>query len=326
MFKKAANIVKYTLSTILAGVLVWFAFRGVDWKAFWEGLQQTRWGWVALYFAAAVLALVFRTERWYALIKPLDPQVRRLPVWDALNVGNLVSVVLPGAGELVRCGYVSSRRMSFDRSLGTIVYERVFDVLAVAVILVAALALKWDTFAPFFAQNIWGPFYARLGGSAVWILVGIALLIVGFFAAVYFLRNRVRFFRRIADTLKGLATGFASVAKMESKWAFLLSTVGIWAMYIAMMWCTIRALPQLDVLGTIDAVFLSAVGNIASVIPVPGGIGAYHYLVALSVESLYGASWETGILLATLGHEAHAILIIVLGVISYVNLSLRKRK
>ena len=312
MFKKAANIVKYTLSTILAGVLVWFAFRGVDWKAFWEGLQQTRWGWVALYFAAAVLALVFRTERWYALIKPLDPQVRRLPVWDALNV--------------VRCGYVSSRRMSFDRSLGTIVCERVFDVLAVAVILVAALALKWDTFAPFFAQNIWGPFYARLGGSAVWILVGIALLVVGFFAAVYFLRNRVRFFRRIADTLKGLATGFASVAKMESKWAFLLSTVGIWAMYIAMMWCTIRALPQLDVLGTIDAVFLSAVGNIASVIPVPGGIGAYHYLVALSVESLYGASWETGILLATLGHEAHAILIIVLGVISYVNLSLRKRK
>ena len=143
---------------------------------------------------------------------------------------------------------------------------------------------------------------------------------------MYFLRNRVRFFRRIADTLKGLATGFASVAKMESKWAFLLSTVGIWAMYIAMMWCTIRALPQLDVLGTIDAVFLSAVGNIASVIPVPGGIGAYHYLVALSVESLYGASWETGILLATLGHEAHAILIIVLGVISYVNLSLRKRK
>ena len=57
MSKKAANIIKYSLSFILAGVLVWFAFRGVDWKAFWEGLQQTRWGWVALYFAAAVLAL-----------------------------------------------------------------------------------------------------------------------------------------------------------------------------------------------------------------------------------------------------------------------------
>ena len=47
MSQKAANIIKYSLSTILAGVLVWFAFRGVDWKAFWAGLQQTRWGWVA---------------------------------------------------------------------------------------------------------------------------------------------------------------------------------------------------------------------------------------------------------------------------------------
>ena len=326
MLKKAANIAKYTLTTFLAAVFLWFAFRGVDWKAFWEGLQQTRWGWVALYFVAAVLALVFRTERWYALIKPLDPQMRRLPVWDALNVGNLISVVLPGAGELVRCGYVSSRRMGFDKGLGTIMCERVFDVLAVAVILIAALALKWDTFAPFFAQNIWGPFYARLGGSAILIVILLGVLLAGFIAAVILLRRRVRFFGRIAGILKGLATGFASVARMKNKWPFLLSTVGIWAMYIAMMWCTIRALPQLDALGPVDAVFLSAVGNIASVIPVPGGIGAYHYLVALSVDSLYGASWETGILLATLGHEAHAILIIILGVISYAHLSLRKKK
>ena len=113
---------------------------------------------------------------------------------------------------------------------------------------------------------------------------------------------------------------------MERKWPFLLSTVGIWAMYVMMMFCTIRALPMLDALTMTDALFLSAIGNFASVIPVPGGIGAYHYLMALSMQSLYGASWETGILLATLGHEAHAILIIIIGVISYVRFSLRKRK
>lgn len=68
-----------------------------------------------------------------------------------------------------------------------------------------------------------------------------------------------------------------------------------------------------------DAAFLSLVGNIASVVPVPGGVGAYHYLVAAAV-GLYGHSWETGILFATLNHEIHALLIIVLGIISYVNL------
>ena len=326
MSKKAANIIKYTLSAVLAVVLVWFAFRGVDWKAFWEGLQQTRWGYVVLYFIVALLALVFREERWYALMRPLDPEIRRLGVWDAINVGNIINIVLPGAGEFARCGYVSSRRMGFDKAFGTIACERLCDVVAVAVVLVAALALKWDSFAPFFAENVWQPMSARMGGSLVWLAVAVVALLAAFFWAVFRFRGRVRLFDRISGTLQGLGAGFASVAKLENKWPFLLSTVGIWAMYVMMMWCTLRALPQLDSLGMVDALFLSAVGNIASVIPVPGGIGAYHYLVALSVQSLYGAPWETGILAATLGHEAHAILIIVVGVISYIHLTLARKR
>jgi len=326
MSKKAANIIKYSLSAILAVVLVWFAFRGVDWKAFWEGLRQTRWFYVVLYFIVALLALVFRVERWHALMKPLDAEIRRLHVWDSLNVGNIINIVLPGAGEFARCGYVSSKRMSYDKAFGTIACERLCDVVAITVLLIIALSLKWSSFGPFFFENIWQPMAQRMGGSLVVLLVGIVALLAAFFWAVFRFRDRVRWFGRIADTLRGLGTGFASVARLENKWGFVLSTVGIWVMYVLMLWCTIRALPQLDALGMVDALFLSAVGNLASVIPVPGGIGAYHYLVALSVQSLYGTSWENGILLATLGHEAHAILIIVVGVISYVHLTLRKGK
>ena len=326
MDKKASNIIKYTLSAILAVVLVWFAFRTVDWKTFWEDLQQTRWIWIALYFIAAIVALVFRERRWTALMRPLDPELRRMRVWDAINVGNLVNVVLPGAGEFVRCGYVSTKKMSYEKALGTIVCERLSDIVAVAIVLVSALASKWSTFGPFFTENVWDPLTGRAGGPAGWIALGAVVLVVALFWAVFRFRGRVRIFGKIADSLSGLGAGFASIAKMERKWPFLLSTVGIWASYITMMYCTIRAIPMLDMLTFTDALFLSAVGNLASVIPVPGGIGAYHYLVALSVQSLYGATWETGILLATLGHEAHAILIILLGIISYAHLTLRKKK
>ena len=67
-----------------------------------------------------------------------------------------------------------------------------------------------------------------------------------------------------------------------------------------------------------DALFLSALGNVASVIPVPGGIGAYHYLIMLCLSSLYGFSNESGLLFAMLNHESHAILVLVLGIWSYV--------
>ena len=327
MSKKAANIIKYTLSLVLAAVLVWFAFRGVDWKAFWEGLLQTRWFFIVVYFLVALAAIVLRVERWYALLRPLDPEIRRLRIWDALNVGNIINIVLPGAGEFARCGYVSSKRMSYDKAFGTIACERLCDVIAVAVLLVIALVLKWDSFGPFFVENIWQPMSARMGSALLWVLLAAVLaLLAAFFWAVFHFRDRVRWFDRIAGTLKGLGTGFASVAHLENKLGFVLSTVGIWTMYVLMLWATIRALPQLDSLVMVDAVFLSAVGNIASVIPVPGGIGAYHYLVALWTQSLYGVPWDTGILLATLGHEAHAILIIVIGIISYLHLTLQRKK
>ena len=326
MNKKTGNIIKYTLSGILAVVLVWLAFRGVDWKTFWEDLQQTRWFWMVLFFIAATLALVFRERRWTALMRPLDPELRRLHVWDSINVGNLVNVALPGAGEFVRCGYVSSKRMSYDKALGTIACERLSDLVAVAILLIIALASKWSSFGPFFIENIWAPMTGRMGSAFIWLITGVVLLIASFIWAIFHFRERVRLFARIADALKGLGTGFASIAKMERKLPFILSTLGIWVMYVTTMWCTVRAIPMLDALTWTDILFLSAISNVASVIPVPGGIGAYHYLMALSAQSLYGASWETGILLATLGHEAHAILIIVVGVISYAHLTLKRRK
>ena len=320
------NAVKYILSFLLAGVLVYFAFRGVDWKAFWSGLQETRWGWVGVFLVFSVLALVLREERWRAIIKPLDPAAARLDVWDAINVGNLVNVVLPGAGEFVRCGYVSRKgRMSYDKALGTIVLERTCDIAAIVLLFALALMFGWGKFGSFFVSQIWEPLSGRLSFSLWWILGAAIVLIGGGLWAIFHWSGSNRFCGKVAGWLRGLGAGFASIGKMEHKWLFVLSTIGIWAMYVGMSWAGLKALPALEALTASDALFISAVGNIASVIPVPGGIGAYHYLVGLTLQSLYGATWDTGILYATLCHETHAILIIVLGVASYIRFTLRKK-
>lgn len=317
---------KYILSFVLAGVLVYFAFRGVDWAAFWSGLQQTRWGWVALFIVFSVLALVLREERWRAIILPLDPSAGRLDVWDSINVGNLVNVVLPGAGEFVRCGYVSrGKRLSYDKALGTIVCERTCDVVAIVLLFALALGTGWGKFGSFFVEQIWQPAAGRLSFSAWWLLGGAVVLIGGGLWAVFHWRHSNKFCGKLAGWIAGLGAGFAGIARMEHKWLFVLQTVGIWAMYVCMSWAGLKALPMLDSLNFADALFISAVGNIASVIPVPGGIGAYHYLVALVLQNIYAATWDTGILYATLCHESHAVLIIILGVVSYFAFTLRRR-
>jgi hypothetical protein len=203
--------------------------------------------------------------------------------------------------------------------------ERAWDVAAVVVMIILSLILDREKFGPFFINEIWTPLSGKFTFSLWWLVALLVLLLVLFFWAVFRFRERNGLCRKVADALSSVVRGFTSFAKLPRKGLFLFYTVCIWLMYLLMCFCILKAVPELSNLGLEDALFFTAVGNIAAVIPVPGSIGAYHYLVALSVSSLYGGSWETGILFATLQHELHAVLIIVLGVISYVVLNLRSR-
>lgn len=326
MSNKTSKVIKYTLSFLLAALLLYFAFRGIDWQQFSRDFKQTRWGYVILFFMASALALVFREERWRALIEPFDPEVSRHRVWDAVNVSNVANVVLPGAGEFLRCGYLSSKNVSYDKVLGTIVCERICDIISIIVIFVIALTAKWNTFGAFFSDNILGAVGSKADRSLWWIPAAAAVAIVLLLLAVFRFRTRSKFLGRSANAISNVAAGLAVISKVRNKPAFVLYTVGIWVMYLLMCYFMFLAVPPLAHLGIMDALIISGVGNIASVIPVPGGIGAYHYLVSLCLESLYGMSWETGILYATLNHELHAILIIVFGAASYLHMTLRKSK
>ena len=328
MAAKTGNIIKYTLSFLLAGVLVWFAFRGIDWTAFLAGLKLTRWLYVVLFCVMAVAAIALRMLRWQAMIAPVMPEVTCRRTWDAANIGNLINVVLPGAGEFVRCGIVAGKKEKggqvYEKVLGTIVMERIWDFLAVGVLFALSLALKWDRFGTFFIEQIAAPLKGGLQLNLWYVLLLAVALLSCTLGLVYRYRNRNRFCGRIAAGVKGLLQGFTSFLRMKRKFLFLLYTVLIWLIYVLMSFVVLKAIPGLDALSFTDALFLSAVGNIASVVPVPGGIGAYHYLLALSLSSLYAFSWESDILFATLSHETHALVVIALGLVSYAATAVRR--
>lgn len=346
MKAESKKILKIALSFALAGVFVFFAFRGIDWASFAQDIRQTRWIWVLAFCVVSVGALIFRMLRWQALLRPLHGgadaaesgsgssaadgadgaggKVSALRVWDANNVGNIVNVVIPGSGEFVRCGYMTAGRASYDKVLGTVVTERICDVLAIVLLMAIAILCGSEQMKQFFRTNIAGAAAGQL--SLLWVLAGVLLLLAAGVWALWHFRERNAFCWKIADKLKGFAGGMTSFVRMRKKWLFIIYTIGIWTMYVLMSYSIIKAMPELSHLGAADALFLCAIGNFASVIPVPGGIGAYHYLVALSLSGIYGVSWETGLLNATLNHELHAILILLLGAVSYISLTLQNRK
>ena len=326
MNEKVQKALKYVLSFALAGVLVYFAFRKVDWAEFWESLKCTNWWYITLSVVVSLLALHFRQLRWIMMLQPLDDKVKQIDVWDADNIGNLANIVLPGAGEFTRCGLMSSPRAKYDKVFGTILMERIWDFVAIIALLAIALILMWDRLGSFFIETIVKPTAGRFTFGLGWALISLVAVIALLIWLIFKFRKKVKAFDKIAELLQGMAQGFVASLKIKKKFLFFLYTVLIWLMYVLTTLFTFKAMPELADLGFGDSLFLSAIGNFASVIPVPGGIGAYHYLVTITLTSLYDTTWELGILFATLSHEIHALILIVTGVISYVCWQIRKKK
>lgn len=326
MDKKVSKALKITLSFVLAAVLVYFAFREVQWKEFFDGLGQTNWWYISITVVVSLLALLFRQLRWHMMLYPLDDSVRQLDVWDADNIGNLANIVLPGAGEFTRCGLMTSKKAKYDKVFGTILMERIWDFLAILVLMGLALTLMWDKLGNFFVENVVKPTAGRVTFGLGWIVIGLVVLVVLLIWLAFVFRKRFAFCDKVAKFLEEMHQGFLSSLRIKRKFLFFLYTALIWLMYILTTYFTFKAMPDLVDLGFGDALFLSAIGNFASVIPVPGGIGAYHYLVTITMTSLYSATWELGILFATITHEIHALILIVTGVISYFCWAVRKKR
>ena len=318
MNDKTFKILKYAFWALLSVVLLWFSFRSVDWTEFWRVLLGSRWGYVALAMAAGVLSFIFRALRWRLLLLPVEPKTKRIDCYDGFTIGKLCDFAIPHVGEFIRCGYVQTSRMTFDKALGTVVLERAWDIIMLLLMIVVLLVFKGGEFGGFFKEKMLEPAATQLNVSLWWVLAAIIVLIVAIVWAVIALRKRVRFFDRLADFFHGLGQGFSSFREMKGKGWFLLLTALLWLMFLLMSWFIIKALPSDLGLGLVDALFIMLVGSAAGIVPVPGGFGAFHYLVAMALQTVYSIPFETGIVFATLSHESQAVTTILCGLVSYV--------
>ena len=338
MNKKISNILKYILSAGVAVLLLYFSFREVEWKDFMAGLRTCRWEFIVLSMAAGIAAFWFRGLRWRQLLLPIDPSTRRITTFNAVNIGYIANFVFPRIGEFVRCGVVTRRsaseegeasgqarkKASYDKVLGTVVLERGWDMLSMLLLLVVLLSARWEKFGGFFMTQMWEPLSARLDFSIWWIVVILAALGGACLGAVWKFRTSGGICSRIWGLFNGLLQGFSSCFRMKDKWKFLLSTALIWSMYWLMAAATMWAIPVLDSLNMVDALFLSLAGSLGWLVPVPGGFGAFHFVVSLALQAIYGIPFETGIIFATLSHESQAITMALFGGVSYGYESLKK--
>lgn len=325
--KRFVNLlVKVLLPLLLAVAILWWMYRGFRWEEVAEALSGgMRWEWMLLSLPFGVLAQVFRALRWRQALEPGGEPPRRSVCVHAVFLSYASSLVVPRVGEFLRCGVLTRwEGIGFSRSLGTVLCERVVDMLLL--LLLAVLTVLWNI--PLFAD-----FLSRTGLSLGALLAGFTTtgyLVTGFCALVavgtlLYLSYRLHFFDRTRNALRDLVEGLLSIRQVRGKRTFFAHSLGIWAAYYLHFYLTFFSFPATDELGLMPALVAFVVGTFAVLVPTPNGAGPWHFAVK-TVLMLYGVTATQAALFVLIVHTVQTLLVLLLGLYAQGGLLLTKKR
>lgn len=329
--KTALPIIKYILLLTIGGVLLWLAFRGQDISKIFSELKNANYNWVLVSVLVSIFAHYLRGLRWKMLVKPLGYSPSNLNMFNAVMVGYLANLAVPRMGEVTRCGMLTKTdEVPLQSLVGTVIIERIIDVIFLFGILFLSVVLEYNTIKDFLFLNIIDPLLNKIANAQLSIILGIVILIIGvitlFLVKKYhhqLLKNKI--YANLWNLLSGFKDGILSVNKLEKKGLFILYSVLIWLMYTLSTWLCFFAIEPTSGLTLSAGLFIMAMGGIGMSAPVQGGIGAYEAAIQLSLL-VYGISSSDGLSYATLNHSSQILSILVVGSISLLFIFIKNKK
>jgi uncharacterized protein (TIRG00374 family) len=329
--KLITEALKYLVFLSLAAWLLYLSFKEVKWSELVNGLRDANYWWVGASMLTGWLAIAVRALRWRVIIEPLGHRPSIKNTYDAVMFTYLANFAMPRLGEVARCGALrKTEKIPFESLFGTVVLERIFDMLCLALVVVLVVCLRIDTFGTFLYDKIGQPLLEQNTGTAVWLWLSIVVVALAAMVILLFIfRKKLLQFRlaqKINKLFKGVVDGLKTGFRLERKNQFFAYTLVIWLLYFLQSYTIMHAMSDTAALSAADALFLMVVGSLGWVVPVPGGLGAYHFLLALALSTMYAVSWELGVVFATISHETQAVMMIVCGFLSLAAILLAEKK
>ena len=332
---KIINIVKYIIFLSIGITLLYFAFKGVPLDKFIEGVKGANYFYVGLNILFGVLAFISRAVRWKIAIEPLGYKANVANTFYALMIGYFANMAFPRLGEVTRCTSLhKTDKIPFNKLLGTVIIERALDLTILLSLMLVVFFLNIELFGKFISDEIIGGLSTKLAsllGSTQAATSIIIIVLVLPIALIFLFRKKIKtlnIYVKIIDLVKGVIEGIKTIYKMKKVWWFIFHTIFIWVNYALMTYAVFFAIPDIHNnfdLTFVDALFILIVGGVGMSLPAPGGVGSYHYFVSAAIM-IYGVTKETAIVFATIAHEAQALLVISLGVISLIIISVKNKK
>ncbi|MEQ6124529.1 lysylphosphatidylglycerol synthase transmembrane domain-containing protein [Pseudotenacibaculum sp. MALMAid0570] len=267
-------IIKKALQIIIpfgfGGFLVWYSLSDIDLNKLLDDFKNANYWWIGLSLLFGILSHISRAYRWSFMLEPMGYNPKLTNNVLAVLVGYLVNYTIPRAGEASRAIVLTNyEKIPFEKSFGTIVAERIADLLMLFVIIIITLFLQFDF--------IWELLTKNFDPIKIGVIIG-GLLIAFTFFVFYIKKAKSGIGLKIKNFASGLIEGMMSIFKMKKKWSFIFHTVFIWIMYILMFWVVTFSIEGLSV--PLGAILVGFIAGAFSIAVTPGGIGSYPLSVA----------------------------------------------
>ena len=326
MGKILKNAMKIVLPLLIAGGLLYWMYRDFDFaEAKRIFLDEMNIWWLFASLIPITLSHIFRGLRWLITLEPLGYRPKVGDSIDSIFVAYATNVLVPRVGEVSRCAVLTKYdKVPFSKALGTLVAERLIDMLLVLLFVCVMLLTQLDVFLSLFAQTGTNEAsFSKLLTSPKTYLVVAAVVVAC--VALWIPLKKTKLYAKVKQAISGFVDGLLSLKTMNRKGLFLLYTIGIWVGYFLEFYIAFFCFPFTAQLTVVQALVIFAAISLAIIIPTPNGAGPWHFVV-ISMMTLYGVSQTGASSFALIVHTFQTLGVIMLGVYGWVALQVRNRK
>lgn len=326
MKSKLRNILQTLFFTALGFAFIWWFWTKLETgekTQIWDSLKQTNYLWFILAIAISLLSHYVRALRWRLMSETFSCKVSRTNSFLAVMSGYLTNLAVPRLGEVVRCTMLKqSDNIPIEKSLGTIVTERIIDMILFALLLLTTIVIQKDLLFNYIEKN----FNLNIDNLFQLFIIGVVVLAI--VMALFFAFKRKiqhnKTYNKTKDLIKGFLEGIKSIFKLKNPWLFIFYSILIWALWIFGTFICFQCLNQTDILNPIQALVTTVLGAFGPMIT-PGGIGLQPAIFAQVLET-YTIAKPIGYVCGWLNWLSSQVGTIVVGLIAFIYFSTKKKR
>lgn len=330
---KIFSALKYLFFLTCGLGLLWYVTQKQNINDLIHQFKTANYFWIVFAMTMGALSHISRAARWNMIIESMGHKTKLNHTFYAVMIGYFANMLVPRLGEVSRCGVLNKKSgIPFTTLLGTVVAERIFDTFCLLLLAFLVVVLQFSFLKEFLSTNIVSHLPLNFFSNTTVLIVTIIIVIV-FIAGLYILykmtNKRLKdkpFYAKFRRILAGFSEGIKAIAHIKNKGLFLLHTLFIWCMYFLMTYLCFFSLGGTSHLSVSAGFTVLIMGSIGIIAPVPGGIGAYHYIVILTLTQLYGINETISTSFAYISHTSQGVLITILGLISFAYFFFQNKK